>query len=107
MLSQCTFLNPQKIEESGSVEDRPCSGHPQLSSAREDREFVRISLRKRRLTSTQLKREWNETSLVSCSSRTVRRRLDDHGLYGRVAIIDRHIYNNPIKYGKRAQRLEC
>ena len=53
---------------------------------------MRISLRNRRLTSTQLKRDWNETSLVSCSSRTV---MDDAGLYGRVArkkplLTDRH-----------------
>ena len=54
---------------------------PRLSSAiDDDRELVRISHRNRRLTNTQLKRERNETSLVSCSSRIVRRRLD-----GRVA----------------------
>ena len=85
----------KRLKESGSVDDRPLSGRPRLSSARDDRELVRFSLRKRRLTSTQLKREWNETSLVSCSSRTVRRRLDDAGLYGRVArkkplLTDRH-----------------
>ena len=53
---------------------------------------MRISLRDRRLTSTQLKRdEWSETSQVSSSSRTVRRRLDDAGLYGRVSRkTDRH-----------------
>ena len=67
------------------------SGCPHLSSARENRELVRISLRDRRLTSTQLKREWSETSQVSSSSRTVRRRLDDAGLYGRVSRkTDRH-----------------
>ena len=75
------------MKESGSVEDRPRSGRPRLSSAiDDDRELVRIiSLRNRRLTNTQLKRERNEMSLVSCSSRIVRRRLDDAGLYGRVA----------------------
>ena len=85
----------KRVRESGSVNDRPRSGRPRLSSARENRELVRISLRDRRLTSTQLKREWSETSQVSGSSRTVRRRLDDAGLYGRVArkkplLTDRH-----------------
>ena len=85
----------KRVRESGSVNDRPHSGRPRLSSARENRELVRISLRDRRLTSTQLKREWSETSQVSSSSRTVRRRLDDTGLYGRVArkkplLTDRH-----------------
>ena len=80
----------KRVRESGSVNDRPRSGCPRLSSsARENRELVRI--RDRRLTSTQLKREWSETSQVSSSSRTVRRRLDDAGLYGRVARkTDRH-----------------
>ena len=81
----------KRVRESGSVNDRPRSGCPRLSSARENRELVRISLRDRKLTSTQLKREWSETSQVSSSSRTVRRRLDDAGLYGRVAWkTDRH-----------------
>ena len=52
---------------------------------------MRISLRDRGLKSTQLKREWSETIQVSSSSRTVRRRLDDAGLYGRVSRkTDRH-----------------
>ena len=85
----------KRLKESGSVDDRLCSGCPRLSSARDDRELVRISLRNRRLSNTQLKRDWNETSLVICSSRTVRRRLDDAGLYGKVArkkplLTDRH-----------------
>ena len=70
----------KRLKESGSVDDRPCSS-PRLSSARGDRELVRISLGNVILTSTHLKREWNETSLVSCSSITVRR-WDDAGLYG-------------------------
>ena len=71
------FKPLKRFKESGSVDDRPRSGQ-----ARDDREFVRINLRKRRFTSILQKREWNETSLVSCSSRTVRRRLDDAGLGG-------------------------
>ena len=54
-----------------------------------------MSLRDRRKTSIDLKREWEEASGVVCSTRTVRRRLDNAGLYGRVArkkplLTDRH-----------------
>ena len=64
---------------------RPRSGKPKLS-APQNRMLVRVSLRNRRLTSTQLKREWEEITTVSTSARTVRRRLDDAGMYGKVAI---------------------
>jgi len=85
----------KRHKETGSVDDRPRSGRPRLSTLRDDRELLRISLRNRMFTSTQLKREWNETSLISCSARTVRRRLDENGLFGRVArrkplLTDRH-----------------
>ena len=47
----------------------------------------------RRLTSPQLKRQWEDTCGIVCSSRTVRKRLDNVGLHGRVAkkkaIVDR------------------
>ena len=62
---------------------RPRSGKPKLS-ALQDRMLVRLSVRNRRLTSTQLKREWEEITIVSTSARTVRRRLDDTGMYGNV-----------------------
>ena len=61
----------------------PCSGKPKLS-APQDRMLVRLSVRNRRLTSTQLKMEW-EITTVSTSARTVRRRLDDAGMHGKVA----------------------
>ena len=64
---------------------RPRSGKPKLS-APQGRMLVRLSVRNRRLTSTQLKREWEEITTVSTSARTVRRRLDNAGMYGKVAI---------------------
>ena len=51
---------------------RPRSGKPKLSAA-QDRMLVKLSVRNRRLTSTQLKREWEEITIVSTSARTVRR----------------------------------
>ena len=43
---------------------------------------MRLSVRNKRLTSTQLKMELEE---ISTSARTVRRRLDDAGMYGKMA----------------------
>ena len=63
---------------------RPRSGKPKLCAPR-DRMLVRLSVRNQRLTSTQLEWEWEEITTVSTGARTVRRRLDDAGMYGKVA----------------------
>ena len=65
--------------------DRPHSDIPRLSTPLDDRMLVRLSVRNQRLTSTQLKMEWEEITAVKTCARTVRRRLDDAGMYGRLA----------------------
>ena len=85
----------KRLAETGGVDDRSRSGRPKISSARQDRALVNLSLKDRRKTSVDLKKEWEEASGVVCSTRTVRRRLDKAGLYGRVArkkplLTDRH-----------------
>ena len=72
-----------RVKETGTLKDRARSGRPQIS--REHWAVARISIQNRRLTSTHLKREWQDTSGVVCSARTVKRRLDEAGLYGRMA----------------------
>lgn len=74
-----------RLRETGSLKDRKRSGRPKISNPRQDRSLARLCLRNRMLTSTQLKREWEDDCGVVCSSRTVRKRLDDVGLCGRVA----------------------
>ena len=91
----CVSKTLSRLRETGSVDDRRRSGRPKISSQIQDRALVRISLHNRKLTSAQLKREWQDTSGIDCSSRTIRRRLDNAGLYGRVArkkplLTDRH-----------------
>ena len=81
----CVSKTLARLKETKSLKDRKRSGRPRISSLREDRALVRISTQNRRLTSSHLKREWQETSGVLSSARTVRRRLDEAGLYGRVA----------------------
>ena len=67
----CRTLAKQRAR--GTVDDRKRSGRPRIS----------------------LKREWEQSSGVTSSVRTVRRRLDDVGLFGRAArkrplLTDRH-----------------
>ena len=73
------------VKETGTLKDRKRSHRTQILSSREDRALARISIQNMRLTSTHLKREWQDTSGVVSSVRTVRRRLDEAGLYGRMA----------------------
>ena len=81
----CVSKTLLRVKETGTLKDRKRSGKPRISSSREDRALARISIQNRRLTSTHLKREWQDTSGVVSSARTVRRRLDEAGLYVRVA----------------------
>ena len=79
----CRTLAKQRT--CGTVDDRKKSGRPRISTPRDDRALQRICLHNRRFTSSHLKREWEQSSGVTSSSRTVRRRLDDVGLFGCVA----------------------
>ena len=78
----CRTLAKQRA--CGTVDDRKRSGRPRISTPRDDSALQRICLHNRRFSS-HLKREWEQSSGVTSSSRTVLRRLDDVGLFGRVA----------------------
>ena len=78
----CVSKTLLRMKETGTLKDRKSSGRPQISSSRA---LAWISIQNRRLTSTHLKREWQDTSGVCSSARTVKRRLDETGLHGRVA----------------------
>ena len=73
----CRALAKQRA--CGTVNDRKRSGRPRISMPRDDRTLQRICLHNRRFTSSHLKREWEQSSGVTSSARTVRRRLDDVG----------------------------
>ena len=79
----CRTLAKQRA--CGTVDDRKRSGRPRISTPRYDRALQRICLHNRRFTSSHLKREWEQSSGVTSSARTVRRRLDNVGLFGHVA----------------------
>ena len=81
----CVQAIVKKQKETGTVVDRHRSGRPKVSTEREDRELVRLSLRDRKTTVPELRCRWVEASGVSVSNQTVSRRLRDKGLRGCVA----------------------
>ena len=72
-ISLCAVQNIlKKKEETGKVADRQRSGRLRATSAREDRALVRLSLSNRRASSKLLKRDLEDCSATSISTRTVR-----------------------------------
>ena len=67
-------------QETADVRDRPRSGRPHKTTARDDSLLVRLS--KAMSTASQLQEEW--TPAMPVSSRTVRRILARNGFHGRM-----------------------
>uniref|UniRef100_A0A4W6DY73 Transposase Tc1-like domain-containing protein n=1 Tax=Lates calcarifer TaxID=8187 RepID=A0A4W6DY73_LATCA len=70
----------QKYRQANSLEDKPRSGRPRVSSARNDRILIRMCRENRRMTSQELQQQWSNQTCVQCSTHTVCGRLLDHGL---------------------------
>ena len=93
----CVSKTLLRVKETGTLKERKRSGRPQISSARKDSALARTSIQNRRIASTHFKREWQDTSGVVSSATTIKRRLDEAGLYGRVARIQiQRIWNDGI-----------
>ena len=75
----------KKYKKNKSVTDEAQPGRPKLSSKREDRSLVLKSIKDRKLTAPILKNIWKEEDNVIASSSTVKRRLIDAGLNGRIS----------------------
>lgn len=69
------------FEQHGTVEDRPRSGCPRESTEELDQAIVSVAERERFITPKGIRTELE----APLSARTVRRRLDEAGLFGRVA----------------------
>uniref|UniRef100_A0A668ANT3 Transposase Tc1-like domain-containing protein n=1 Tax=Myripristis murdjan TaxID=586833 RepID=A0A668ANT3_9TELE len=76
----------QKYRQTNSLEDKPRSGRPRVSSARNDRILIRMCRQNCRMTSQELQQQWSNQTGVQCSTRTVRGQLLDHGLRSYKAI---------------------
>ncbi|CDR00205.1 unnamed protein product [Oncorhynchus mykiss] len=74
----------KNFKESGSIVVKKASGHPRMSSKRQDRLLKLIQLWDRGTTSTELAQEWQQAG-VSASARTVRQRLLEDGMMSRRA----------------------
>ena len=85
-LSRSTVYHTlRRYKDTGSHEDRARSGRPKVSTERDDRLLVRASLRDRRATVPELRRHWQASNVIA-SRTTVRRRLQDVGLHGHLAV---------------------
>lgn len=89
MISRCAIANTlKKYQKAGSVADLPQSGRPRKTTLWQDRRIVRMSLKNRKNTAVDLRREINsELSKPDekISESTVRNRLKEANLNGQVA----------------------
>lgn len=79
------YYSLQRTAQTGSNQSRKRSGRPRCTTEQEDK-YIRVSsLRNRRLTGPQLASSLNSTRKTPVSTSTVKRRLRDSGVTGRVA----------------------
>ena len=74
-----------RYAETGNHDDRARSWRPRVSTERENRMLVRTSLLNRQMTIPALAASWSAEG-VTASKTTVRRRLQDAGLHGRLSV---------------------
>ena len=80
------YYSLQRTAQTGSNQNRKRSERPRCTTKQEDK-YIRVSsLRNRRLTGPQLAALLNGTCKTAVSTSTVKRRLWDAGLLGRVAM---------------------
>lgn len=72
----------KRWKETGKFEERPGRGRKMKSTIRQDRALVRLSLSDRRLTSSELCKDWRQSTGVEVSTSTIRKRLLGSGLRG-------------------------
>uniref|UniRef100_A0A4W6FNJ6 Transposase Tc1-like domain-containing protein n=1 Tax=Lates calcarifer TaxID=8187 RepID=A0A4W6FNJ6_LATCA len=70
----------QKYRRTNSLEDKPRSGRPRVSSARNDHILIHMCRENHQMTSQELQQQWSNQTGVQCSTCTVCGPLLDHGL---------------------------
>lgn len=78
--------NVQKYESSGSVSNKKRTGRPKTTTPAEDLRIIITSKRDRRKTAPEIAAEVNVSRQKPVSVTTVKRRLRQAGLYGRIAM---------------------
>ena len=69
-----------KVRATGSVRDRPRSGQPRKTDAREDRVLTRLAVKNRFKSASVLAREWGHQIIRAVSKSTVLTRLRNANL---------------------------
>ena len=96
----------QKYRQTNSLEDKPRSGRPRVSSARNDRILIRMCRENHRMTSQELQQQLSNQTVVQCSTRTVCGRLLDHGLRSYKAVKKPETEVSPALLGPSTQELD-
>ena len=65
----------QRFQATGSVQDRPRSGRPRKTTAREDRYIARLATATRSTTASRIRQQLRTTSNINVCTQTVRNRL--------------------------------
>lgn len=82
----CVHNAITRYKETNNYRDRPRSGRPRATTSSEDHFIVVTSKRNRRLTASEIRAEVNKSRSKPVSLTTVKRRLRDANLFGRVAV---------------------
>ena len=85
----------KRYQETSNVHDRPRSGRPCKTTARDDILLVRLSKARPMSTTSQLQEEWTPATPVS--SRTVRWILAHNGLHGLIAAQKPALNKRPLR----------
>lgn len=72
--------NKVKQQTLGTTKLQTGRGRKRLSTERDDRQLIQMSLSNRRMTSSDLQKEWRMAVGLKCTARTVRNRLLGAGL---------------------------
>ena len=77
-----TAVHKNKVEQQrlGTTKLQTGRGRKWLPTQRDDRQLIWMSLNNRRMTSSDLQKEWQTAAGVKCTARTVRNRLLGAGL---------------------------
>ncbi|CAK9806963.1 Transposable element Tc1 transposase [Anthophora quadrimaculata] len=91
----------ERVHSTGRIKSKFRSGRPRITSKKQDEFIAIISKRDRKLTAPEIRSEVNQSRDNPISLTTVKRRLRDANLFGRVAI--RKPLLRPINKKKRLQ----
>lgn len=75
-----------RFRKTASNNDRKRTGRPKITTASEDRVITLISKRDRRKTAVEIQADFNRGCDKNVSASTIKRRLRNTGLFGRVAV---------------------